>query len=219
MQTRERKIFLMALESKEPSEISMAVKTVLSACIHDIEVDSIPIFDLEWAFLQIVINSIKQTMVLQVRIPGRESECDACGTPHLMKVDLTKATVPGVLTNKSDFHIEIEPGLHLKLRYPTEGDLVDFDQLSKSKSEVEKSLDLVSLAIESVSDADGVRHFAAYSYKDRLEFIEKLPPLITDRLEQFVNSIPRLTLDVKIQCPKCKFEVMRQLVGLADFFV
>jgi hypothetical protein len=217
--TRERKALLTALQSQDSSVIGKSVKDIIRACVSDVAVDDLTTFDFEWIFLQLIINSIKETLDLEVRIPNREAECEDCGRTRIMKVNLREAEVEGIKQEKSDFIVEISPGFGLKLRYPTEKHLESLDASTKDKTTVEKLTDLIALSIESVFDESGTKRFSDFDYKSQIEFLDSLPIPITDKLEAFINSAPRVLLKVVVECPKCKFRAHHEMSGLADFFV
>lgn len=217
--TRERKILLTALESEELSAINRAVKDIISSCVSSIDVEHLTTFDFEWIFLQLIINSVRETMDLEVRIPGREEECEECGKIRRVKVNLRDAAIEGILTNKKDFVVEIGNGLGLKLRYPTEKDLNLVTEQSENKSDLEKLTDLISICIDCIFDDSGMKSFQEFDYRSKIDFLDSLPIAVTDKLEGFVKQLPTLSLSVTVECPKCKFKAKHQMSGLADFFV
>lgn len=217
--TRERKSLLTALESQDTATIGRSVKEIIKACVGDLIIDDLTTFDFEWIFLQLIINSIKETLDLEVRIPNREHICEDCGRTRIMKVNLRDASVEGIKQAKADFIVEISQGFGLKLRYPTEKHLEALDARSQDKTTIEKLTDLIALSIESVFDESGTRLFSEFDYKSQIEFLDSLPIPVTDKLEAFVSSAPRVSLKVIVECPKCKFRAEHQMAGLADFFV
>jgi hypothetical protein len=52
---KEEKVLIMALESQDMKQITMAVKNVLAACIlsRGVKVDSLSTFDIEYLFLNV----------------------------------------------------------------------------------------------------------------------------------------------------------------------
>jgi hypothetical protein len=217
--TRERKALLTALQSQDSAAIARSVKDIIRACVNGVTVDDLTTFDFEWIFLQLIINSVKETLDLEVRIPNREGECEDCGRPRIMKVNLREAKIERIKRDKSDFVLEISPGFGLKLRYPTEKHLEALDATSKDKSSLEKLTDLIALSIESVFDDTGIKPFSEFDYKSQIEFLDSLPIPVTDKLEAFVNTTPTLALNVTVECPRCKFRAQHIMSGLADFFV
>lgn len=218
MQTRDRKALLMAMEGGDLAEMSRAVKRVVTSCVENVNPDTLPVFDLEWAFLQLVIHSIKDTVDVFVSIPNRESECDECGKRKLYKVSLKEAKVEGLKKNKKEFQVDLGGGIGLKLKYPTEGALSEFASTSKNKSEIEKLMDLTSLAIDCVYDTDSTTSFNEFPYEQKIQFLEQLPIDQYDKLESFVLTLPKLVLRIPIKCTKCRFEIEHVIEGLNDFF-
>lgn len=220
MKSGERKALLIAMEMRDPSQIAFSVRQLITACVDNIKVDKLTTFDCEWIFLQLVIASIRTHLQLDCRIKDRESECDACGKERGVRVDLQNAKIfPPVLKSKKDLTIQIDSNVGVKLRYPTEQNLLELDLISTEHSDLEKMTDLVALSIDSVFDEKGNYDFAKYTKEQKLDWLEHLSPEVMDKLEAFVSALPRLTLDVTIVCPKCKFEAQKRLEGLADFFV
>lgn len=217
--TRERKSLLTALQSQDTGTIGRSVKDIICACVNDINVEDLTTFDFEWIFLQLIINSIKETLDLEVRIPNREHVCDECGRNRIMKANLHEASVEGIKKEKADFIVDISPGFGLKLRYPTEKHLQALEVGSQDKTTIERLTDLIALSIESVFDESGMKLFSDFDYKSQIEFLDSLPIPVTDRLEAFVSSVPRVCLKVIVECPKCKFRAEHEMSGLADFFV
>ena len=217
--TRERKSLLTALQSEDTAAIARSVKDIIKACVNDVSVDDLTTFDFEWIFLQLIINSVKETLELEVRIPNREGDCEECGRTRLMRVNLRDAEIEGIKRDKTDFIVEISSGVGLKLRYPTEKHLEALDVNSADKTTIEKLTDLIALSIESVFDESGTKLFSEFDYKSQIEFLDSLPIPVTDKLEAFVNSAPRVSLKVTVECPKCKFKAHHVMSGLADFFV
>lgn len=217
--TRERKALLTALESGETSGINRVVKDIVGACVKNVVVDELTTFDFEWIFLQLIINSIKETIDLEVRIPDRDEECGECGKVRLLKVNLRDAKIEGIATSKKDFLVEVSDGLSLKLKYPSEHDLVILQDIAKDKNELEQLTDLISICIDSVFDESGTKKFNQFDYKTKIDFLDSLPIPVTDKLERFIKAIPKLSLRLVIECPKCKFKAFHEMSGLSDFFV
>ena len=56
---KEEKILLVAMESKDNNEIINATKQVIQACTYDkLDVDKLPMFDIEYLLLQIRSKSV-----------------------------------------------------------------------------------------------------------------------------------------------------------------
>ena len=68
---KEEKILILALESKDESEITNAVTDVLKKCIltKGVDVDKLPTFDIEYIFLNIRAKSIGEDIRMTVTCP------------------------------------------------------------------------------------------------------------------------------------------------------
>jgi hypothetical protein len=214
---RERKKFLMALEGKDEKEIQRCVRETNLACLTTGSIDQFTTFDHEWLYLQLMINSVKEELSLQTRIINRESECEECGKPKRVKVNLRDAKIVGLRKDKKDFQIDLGGGNGIKLRYPTEQIVSALSP--EGKTEEQCLLDIFSTCVECVYDAEKTYPFDEFSYEKKIAYIEDLSVQAYDKLEAFSASVPTLFLEVPIVCEKCGYKTTSKLEGLLDFFV
>ena len=61
---KEEKILIIAMESRDPEQITNAVKQVISNCIisRGVKVEELPIFDIEYLFLNIRSKAIGESI-------------------------------------------------------------------------------------------------------------------------------------------------------------
>src|SRR6185312_7067758 len=65
---RDEKILLTARQSEDPNDIFTAIRQVVNnAAVDELDVDDLPIYLLEWAFLNLRISSIGDTLDLSYR--------------------------------------------------------------------------------------------------------------------------------------------------------
>ena len=69
---REEKILLMAIESNDEKEMYEAMKTILKNCILDknIDIESLPIFDVQFLFLQLRAKSVGEVAEVTLKHPN-----------------------------------------------------------------------------------------------------------------------------------------------------
>ena len=94
---KEEKILMMAMESKDNGQIVNAVKDIVSACtFNKLDIASIPMFDVEYIFLNIRAKSVGEVSKLKLLCP------DDKRTYADVEVDLSKVEVQvdGEHTNK-----------------------------------------------------------------------------------------------------------------------
>ena len=85
---KEEKLFLMANESSDIDTIIDTTKQVLNNCIlSDLDIETLPIFDIEYLFLNIRARSVSEVVELNFKcnnnIPTEEDKDNKCN--HLVK--------------------------------------------------------------------------------------------------------------------------------------
>ena len=67
---KEEKILLMALESNDEQEMMRSMKQIISSCVmSDIDVEKLPIFDIQYLFLSMRSVSVGEEIVLRFKHP------------------------------------------------------------------------------------------------------------------------------------------------------
>ena len=83
---KEEKLLLLALESEDAKEIEKAVKTLLKSCISSrIKIGELPIFDLEYLFLQIRAVSIGDIVIMGGVVKKKNVEDKLLVVSHITK--------------------------------------------------------------------------------------------------------------------------------------
>ena len=109
---REEKILMMAMESKKNADIVQAVKDIVSECtFNKVNMSDLPMFDVEYIFLQIRSKSVGEVSKIKVLCP------DDGKTYADVELDLNevKVQVGDEHTNK----IELNDGMGIIMKYPT----------------------------------------------------------------------------------------------------
>jgi len=207
---KEEKILLMAIESGKNSDIISAVKTIVSECtFNKINLSTLPMFDVEYIFLQIRAKSVGETSKLKLLCPDDEK------TYADVEVNLldVKVQVEEGHTNK----IELDNDMGIIMTYPT------IDTFAKNDIQVVTSanmLDIVGTCILQIYEKGGEKVYEAkdQTKKELTEFIESLQTKHFQKLQSFFNSMPKLKHTIKLKNPKTKKESKITLNGLNDFF-
>ena len=207
---KEEKILMIAMESQDQKQIVQAVKDIVSACTYDkLNIDEMPMFDVEYVFLQIRAKSVGEESKLKILCP------DDGKTYAPVTVDLTKVEVQvdEGHTNK----IELTKDTGLIMTYPT---FKTMDSLGDTKLKSENMLDVISSCILQIYEGKGEK---VYDAKDQtkaelVEFLEQLNSTQFSEVRKFFDTMPKLKHDVKVKNPKTKKENKVTLTGLNDFF-
>jgi predicted Mrr-cat superfamily restriction endonuclease len=207
---KEEKMLLMAQEGKDKLEITNAVIQILQNCMKTpVEINKLPLFDVEWLFLQLRSKSVGEVITLNLR-HNKE------GCQHLNKVELP---IEKIIVNKTDDHsnilmIDEESGLGVTLNYPTLEVTQKFNVENHSNKDI---FDLMLVCIKNVFDKEQV--YNDFTMEELSKFVGELPKEFVNKVMKFFNTMPRVGYKLEYECEKCKDKITHELNGLMDFFL
>jgi len=207
---REEKILLIALESGENKDIVQAVKTIVDECtFNKLNLGKMPMFDVEYVFLQIRAKSVGEISDLKLLCP------DDGKTYAKVEVDLTEIRVH--VDEEHNSKVELTDEMGMIMTYPNIDSTIDIGVTDINASNM---LDVIVTCIEQIYDKGGEEvHMAVDSTKKELtEFIEQLNTEQFKKVQKFFDTMPKLTYTVEIENPKTKVKSEITLNGLNDFF-
>lgn len=204
---KEEKILLIAKESGKEIEILDAIHYIVGACTDGaIDTATCPLFDVQYAFLQIRAKSVAEVADFVIK-------CGSCENKISSSIDITQIQ-PEMIEGHSN-RINLTSTLGVVMRYPT---IKHLDVLANftSPDEVYK---VIADCIETVFDKDEVYNTADESSENVLAFIDNLPISQFNKIQQFFKTMPVLRHVHKFNCPKCGKENILTLEGIESFFV
>ena len=211
---KEEKILIIALESKNQSEITNAVTDVLKKCIltKGVDVDSLPTFDIEYVFLNIRGKSIGEDIKMTVTCPDDKKT----QVPVTIYVDEVK--VQKRKDHKTD--IVLSDKMTLRMKYPSLNQFVktNFAVDDDAKTVVDKTFKVVSECMDTVFTNEDAWDAKDYSAQERLDFIQQLNSKQYKEVERFFETMPKLSHVIEVENPNTKKKGTVVLEGLADFF-
>ena len=212
---KEEKVLIIALESKDQSAITNAVKEVLKKCIltKGIDVDNLPTFDIEHLFLNIRAKSIGEDIKLTVTCP----DDNETKVPVTIYVDEIKVNKPRGHTKD----VVLDDKMTLRMKYPSLNQFIEnnFDTEDEVKTMVDKTFNVVADCMDTVFTGEDAWDANDYSPTERIEFIEQLNSQQYKKVEKFFSTMPKLSHTIEVVNPNTKKKSSIVLEGLADFFV
>ena len=207
---KEEKILLMAMESKENAQIINAVKDIVSSCTFEkLNVATMPMFDMEYIFLQIRAKSVGEVSKLKILCPDDKK------TYASVELDLTKVEVQvgDDHTNK----IELTDDMGMIMTYPT---IDSFLESGIEAVNANNMLDVIGSCVLQIYEEKGEKVYQAkdQTKKELTEFIESMNSSQFKKLQSFFDTMPKLTHTIKVKNPKTKKTSDVKLTGLNDFF-
>ena len=207
---KEEKILLIALESGENKDIVQAVKDIVNECtFNKLNLGKMPMFDIEYVFLQIRAKSVGEVSDLKLLCP------DDGKTYAKVEIDLTEVQVQ--VDEEHNSKIELTDEMGIIMQYPTIDSFMSGEFLTVTPDNM---LDIVVGCVEQIYDKGGEEvHMAVDSTKkELLEFIEQLNTEQFKKVQEFFDTMPKLQHTVTVKNPKTKKESEIILTGLNDFF-
>ena len=207
---KEEKILMMAMESKASADITQAVKDIVKECTFDkVNIDNMPMFDVEYIFLQIRSKSVGEISKLKLLCPDDEKTY----VDIELNLDDVKVQVGEDHTNK----IELDKGMGMIMRYPT---IDSFSETGIKDINPGNMLDVISTCILQIYEKNGEKTYDPkdQTKKELTEFIEQLNTKQFREVQKFFETMPKLKHEITIKNPKTKKESKVTLTGLNDFF-
>lgn len=216
---KEQKLLLMALESKEQKEMLRAIKQIINNCAVDkINVDDLPMFDLEYFFIKLRAKSVGEIIELRLTHPdGKNSDEAECNHVHNLSLSLMDVEVQKEEDHTNKILLDEDTKIGVCLKYPTMA-LADKIQAAGQQSQIETVLSLVVESIDYIYDAENVYPAKESTKKELLEFVNELSQDQFKKLTDFFNSMPKLKHTIKWKCPACGCDEKVELEGMANFF-
>ena len=207
---KEEKILMIAMESKDNGQIVNAVKDIVSACtFNKLDIASIPMFDVEYIFLNIRAKSVGEVSKLKLLCPDDKK------TYADVEVDLSKVEVQvdGEHTNK----IELTDSMGMIMTYPT---IDSFQEGGIQTISASNMLEVVGSCILQIYEDNGEKVFQAkdQTKKELTDFIESMNTSQFKQVQKFFDTMPKLKHTIKVKNPKTKKSSEITLTGLNDFF-
>ena len=207
---KEEKILLMAMESKDNAQIINAVKDIVKSCTFEkVDVSSMPMFDMEYIFLNIRAKSVGEISKLKVLCPDDKK------TYASVELDLTKVEVQ--VGDDHSNKIELTDDMGIIMTYPT---IDSFLESGIETVNASNMLDVVGSCVLQIYEQKGEKVYQAkdQTKKELTEFIESMNSGQFKKLQSFFDTMPKLKHTIKVKNPKTKKTSDVTLSGLNDFF-
>ena len=211
---KEQKNLMMAMESDDKDTIERNIRQVLNNCTltEDIDIDLLPIIDVEYYFINLRARSIGE-IVENDYICSNVVDDKPCG-----------GKMKGVL-NLLDLQIDINPNhkniieltdkISMKLKYP-QFSLVD--KLAEKDSAVDVIFEIIIDSIDYIFDGEQYYYSSETPQEELQEFVESLNQSQFAKLEEFFDTLPKLNKTLEMKCNKCGFDHSIEMEGLESFF-
>ena len=207
---KEEKILLIALESGKSEDIITAIKDIVTECTYGkIDLGKIPMFDVEYIFLNIRAKSVGEVSTLRLLCPDDKET--------YVNVDIDLSEIMVQVDKGHNPKIELTDEMGMIMTYPS------IDSLSATgvtDITADNMLDVIGACILQIYDKKGEEVFETkdQTKKEISEFVESLNTKQFADVQKFFDTMPKLKHTIEVENPKTKVKSKIVLQGLNDFF-
>ena len=205
---KEEKILLIAQESKDTDQIILAIKQILNNCLHDVVVEDLAVFDLEYLLLNLRAQSVNNTLSFSIKDPETEEEIP-------LEIDIKEIDV--VFNPEHTGTIHIDDNTVLKMRYPTANQLKDIIALAEG-NDTDKMFDMMTSCFDALGTSEDTYKFDEYSKEEILEFTDGMSSGTVQEIRKFFETMPSMHYEKKYKNSKGE-EKTFMVKGTETFFI
>ena len=207
---KEEKILLIAMESGETKAMLQSVKDIVDECtFNQLNLGNMPMFDVEYLFLNIRAKSVGEVSKLKVLCQ------DDMKTYANVEIDLSEIQVQ--VSDEHTNKIELTDEMGVIMKYPT---IDSFNVNNIADITTDNMLEVIAACIAQIYDKKGEEVYDSKdsTQKELIEFVEQLNTKQFQDMQKFFDTMPALKHTITVKNPKTKKESKVTLTGLSDFF-
>lgn len=209
---KEEKVLIIAMESEDMNTIASAVNDVIKSCIitRGIKVEELSTFDIEYLFLNIRGKSVGEEVEVLITCP----DDNTTKVPTIIALD----EIQVIFDEKHSKDIKLDDTLTMRLKYPSMEEFIK-SNFALSDISVDDTFEIVMSCIEQIYNEEESWSIKDCTKKELKEFVEQLSSKQFKQIENFFETMPKLSHTITVTNPNTGVENDVVLEGLASFFV
>jgi hypothetical protein len=218
---KEEKILLMAMESETDESTLLAIKQIIGNCClsDDIDIETLPITDLEYFFLNLRARSVNEIVELEYKCNNKvkdenEEEKD-CG--NIVKLEVNVLDIKPEVSENHSTKIALTPTMGVVMKYPSFKIVENNEKVEGG--EIEKLMNILVNCIESIYTEDSIFYAKDVTKQELSDFVESLTKEQFTKIQQFFESMPKIKKELDFTCKKCGYHENITIEGIQSFFV
>lgn len=185
---KEEKILLVANESKDAMQEILGLKQVVNNCLIDIDVEDLPMVDIEYAYLILRSKSVDNSLDFNIKDPETDE------TVNLkLEIDDIQLNIGDDFVESSRIKLNDDYTLFLKL--PNIDNFIKIIEMDPADPLVNYFV-LIS-CLDKVASEDEVHEFKNYTRNEIDAFMETLTNAVISKIQKFFENMPRLRHEMK----------------------
>lgn len=209
---KEEKALMIAMQSNDNKIQLETLVDILKNCVEqEIDFDHIPVFDLEWLFLQLRTKSAGDSIDVKIVCSNPD-----CRQTSVHTVDLS--TVECVTSEEHNNRVELTDDIGVVLRYPTLETTLKYDLDKIKNNDVDTMFAMIIDSIEKIYVGDDVYKSEDVSKEEISAFVDSMQSNQFEKVNKFFETMPKCKTDLTWECLSCGMKNETSLEGLKDFF-
>jgi thiaminase len=210
---KEEKALLIAQQSEDPTVMMDTLKQIIKSCVKtELDVDALALFDIEYIFAQLRSKSVGELVDLMVA-------CDVCPDEEMkarvkLSFDLSKLEVNFPADHNKK--ITLFDNVGVVMRYPSLNIIKDLENMDQA--DAESIFKIITKSIDFIYDGDELHYAKDQTEAELKEFLENLSQEQFKKIQQFFETMPKLSKEVQYDCPVCNHHHEKVIEGLSSFF-
>ena len=219
---KEEKILLIAMESEDEKQIIDATVNIIKNCIvGEIDIDDLPIFDIEYIFLQLRGKAKGEILELKYTCPKCKGQI-----PLAINIDEIKVEKKDGHSNK----IELTDDVGVVMKYPNIEIQKKLTDIAKNTTEIEGLFETITNCVDYIYDEESTYPAKDHTKKELHDFLESINDEQFQKISKFFETAPSLKHEIELHCKnkvkgkgkekkECGYKETTMLEGLNSFFV
>ena len=204
---KEQKTLMIAQESDDNKAIENAFASIISDCTFgELDAYNLPMFDVEYVFLQMRGRSVGEKIKLTVLCPDDEK------TKVNVEIDLKDVNIQ--VKEEHTNIVQVTDDVHIVMRYPTLKDMAGYN----NTGQIDSIFDMIRRCVHEIHDGETVHNRVDISNKELDEFVESMSAQNFESLSAFFETMPKLIHEIEVKNPKTKKKNKLPIEGLLRFF-
>jgi hypothetical protein len=208
---KEEKLLLIAKESDDLNDVFKTMKQIVqNCCLDEIDVESLPVFDIEMIFIHLRINSVGESVEMTFTCDN-VVEGNTCS--HVTEFDLNLKNIKYSVPEGHNRNIKLSDKIGVVFNYPT---------LQLPKELLDETDDggfnLITNYVDYIYDDEQIYKSDETPKEELKEFFESLTLDQIRKVKTFFLTTPTVVLDQDIKCAKCGHNHHMNVEGVLNFF-
>jgi len=220
---KEQKLLLMAAESTEMKDVIQTIKQVISNCtLDDLDIDSLPVFDIEFLFLNLRARSVGEIVNVKYKcnnIVGTHLDKEGIEQDkhcnHIVEMDINVLEIEPKFGEGHTTKIEITKDVGIVMKYPS----YEMIEQMVGKEENQVVFELLLKCVDYIYDNESIYYSKDFTQAELEEFVDNLQQEHLDKIKTFFDTMPKVKKMVDFTCTACGYHEDLAIEGIQNFFV